>query len=161
MPGNNVKRYATAAFVRFDKLGCLTRAEYEVQIRQAVEHKFEGKNESELRRVYEIELRRAEPLLRDLDAVDCTFRILKGEIEPGEDLPTTRNGPEIAAALSAVYFGLYREKPSQFRISDRVRSYAMRTAYADERTVWRWISRGIEIFAHVRGLVLDNNETNQ
>lgn len=146
---DNIRHYAAAAFIRFGKLGQPTRAEYEEKIKERAKAKFEG--ERDLSRALEV----AEPILRDLDAVDKTLRILRGELDGGEDLPAFTNGTEIAAAISAVYFGLHREKPSPARITYLVRSYALRVAYIDERTVYRWIAKGREIFAHVRGLAID------
>ena len=146
---DNIRHYATAAFIRFGKLGQSTREEYEEQIKERSKSKFES--ERDLARALEA----AEPILRDLDAVDKTLRILRGEIDGGEDLPAFANGDDRAAAISAVYFGLHREKPSPARITYLVRSYALTVAYTDERTVYRWIAKGREIFAHVRGLVID------
>ena len=151
---DNIREYAMAAFIRYFKLGCPSRSDYEAQIKRVAGRKYSGED-------YEKELRRSEPLLLDIDAVDKTLRYLRGEISPAEltiDLQAPQNGPCIADAICSIYAGMCREKPSPVRMVDRVRRYATTVAYADERTVYRWLKRGCRIFAHIRGLVLDNND---
>ena len=145
--------YATAAFVKYSKLGCPTRAELEEKIRTEIYMRFAEKTPELIVKLANKEVQRNEGLLRDIDAVNKTFDMLLNKI-PLDTIDTDkaiRNGKDIANALSYVYFGLHRESPSNKRISARVRLYAS-TLPAEERTVYRWLKYGRRLFACNRGL---------
>ena len=154
---DNCRDYAVAAFIRYARLGCPSRSEYEERLTKQLTESHPGERGAE---TVKRELIRAEPLLRDIDAVEKTIKFLRGEISVDvfAEIPLA-NGKEIADAITDVYFGLHREKPSQGRIGARVLSHALSKAYADERTVYRWLAKGREVFALIRGLVIEENKT--
>lgn len=138
-----IRDYATGAFLRYARLGCPTREQYEAQLRQSV-----------YRRVYREEPRvvllKAErsvgvnaPLLADLDAVNAVLNTLR---ECGKE--------EICGAVRAVYFADGGRVPSRGELVARVRCYAAHLP-ADERTVYRWLKYARELFAVKRGLTLE------
>lgn len=148
--------YATAAFVKYSELGCPTKAEYEARIREEIYTRFAEKTPELIVKLADKEVQRNQGLLLDIDAVNKTFDMLLNRI-PLDTVDTDkaiRNGTDIANALSYVYFGLHREKPSNKRISARVRLYAS-TLPAEERTVYRWLRYGRRLFACNRGLSYD------
>ena len=149
--------YATHAFSEYAKLGCPTRAEQEERIRRGIYKRFAEKNPEQILRLAERELANHDGLLRDIDAVNKTFDMLLNKI-PLDTVDTEkacRNGADIANAISYVYFGLHRDKPSNRRICGRVRLYAQ-TLPASERTVYRWLRYGRRLFAKNRGLTFDD-----
>ena len=150
--------YATHAFSEYSRLGRPTRAEYEEKIRKSIYKRFAEKAPEHIIRLADREVQRNEGLLRDIDAVNKTFDMLLNKI-PLDTVDTdkaVRNGTDIANAISYVYFGLHREKPSNKRIYGRVRLYAQ-TLPTTERTVYRWLKYGRRLFAFNRGLMCDDD----
>ena len=153
---DSTREYATAAIMRYASLGCPSRAEYERRLRSAVYTRLSGKSPEYITRAAEAELRKHRALLDDIDAVDRMLRMLRGEISMRDvdRVSAVRNGEDIAAAVSYVYFGLCREPLSHRRIAGRVRAYAT-SLPAAERTVYRWLKYARKLFAVVRGLTIE------
>lgn len=148
--------YATHAFAEYSRLGCPTRTQYEQTIRESVFVRFAEKNPEIIVKLADKEVARHEGILCDIDAVNKTFDMLLNKI-PSDTSDTgraVRNGADIANAISYVYFGLHREKPSNKRIYSRVRLYAQ-TLPTAERTVYRWLKYGRRLFALNRGLTYE------
>lgn len=148
--------YATAAFIKYSELGCPTKAEYEARIRSDIYMRFAEKTPELIVKLADKEVQRNEGVLLDIEAVNKTFDMLLNKIplDTVDTAKAVRNGSDIANALSYVYFGLHREKPSNKRICARVRLYAT-SLPTDERTVYRWLKYGRRLFAINRGLACD------
>ena len=155
-PIDNTREYATVAIIRYMKLGCPTRKEYEDKLRREVYERLSGKNPEYITKVAETEVRKNRALLEDIDAVNKMFDMLLGNIHLNDvDIDTAvKNGTDIANAVNYVYFGLYRVHPSHRRIAGRVRAYAT-SLPTTERTVYRWLKYARKLFAVIRGLTIE------
>lgn len=155
-PIDNTREYATVAIIRYMKLGCPTRKEYEDKLRREVYDRLAGKNPEHIFKAAEIEVRKHRALLEDIDAVNKMFDMLLGNISMSDvDIDTAvKNGTDIANAVNYVYFGLSRVHPSHRRIAGRVREYAM-SLPTTERTVYRWLKYARKLFAVNRGLTIE------
>lgn len=153
--GDNIRDYATAAFVKYSRLGCPTRAEREEQIRNEIHKRHAEKDPKYVVTLAEIELQRMKGHLEDIEAVNRTFEMLYGYSadNPGK---STQNGPDIAKAVKGVYFAFGSEKLTRKMITLRVRAHAM-SVPVDERTVYRWLKYARELFAVIRGLDIDTD----
>lgn len=152
--GDNIRDYATAAFVKYARLGCPTREEREEQIRNEVYKRHANKDPKYVVALAEIELRRMRGHLEDIDAVNKTFEMLYGYVPDDITSKSTRNGVDIAEAVKNVYFAVKSERITKQMIALRVRAHAM-SVPADERTVYRWLKYARELFAVIRGLDID------
>lgn len=154
--GDNIRDYATAAFVKYARLGCPTRREREEQIRNEIYRRHADKDPKYVVSLAEIELRRMRGHLDDIEAVNKTFEMLYGYTAVA-DCHSTRNGVDIAEAVKDVYFAYGSEKLSRNMIALRVRAHAM-TVPCDERTVYRWLKYARELFGVIRGLDIDTED---
>lgn len=155
-PIDSTRDYATAAIIRYARLGCPTRSEYEAVIRNQVYEKYRLKSPEYITRVADKEVAARRALLDDIDAVDRMLGVLRGRIRlSGADASAAlRNGEDIADAVSFVYFGLCRGYPSHRSIALRVRAYAT-SLPTTERTVYRWLRSARRLFAVLRGLTIE------
>ena len=155
-PTDNTREYATAAIIRYARLGCPTRKEYEETIRREVYDRLRLKNPEQIIRATDKEIEANRALLDDIDAVDKMLRVLRGTLQyKGVDrLPSIRNGDDIANAVCFVYFPLCKICPSHRNIAGRVRAYAVSLPTA-ERTVYRWLRYARKLFALIRGLTVE------
>ena len=153
---DNTREYATHAMIRYARLGCPSRAEYEERLRRSIYDRLCGKSPELITKAAENELRRKRALLEDIDAVDRMLSMLLGDIPmSGIDIDVAaRNGTDIANAVSFVYFGLCQGRPSHRRIAGRVRAYAV-SLPVNERTVYRWLRYARKLFAVIRGLTIE------
>ena len=153
--GDNIRDYATSAFVKYSRLGCPTRVDREEQIRCEIHRRHAEKDPKYVVTLAEIELRRMRGHLDDIDAVNRTFDMLYGyNANVGK---STQNGEDIANAVKGVYFAFGSEKLTRKMITLRVRAHAM-SVPVDERTVYRWLKYARELFAVIRGLDIDTDD---
>lgn len=154
--GDNIRDYATSAFVKYARLGCPTRKEREEQIRCEIYKRHADKDPKCVVSLAEIELQRMRGHLDDVEAVNKTFEMLYGYTSTN-DYQGTRNGVEIAEAVKGVYFTYGAEKLTRNTIALRVRAHAM-SVPCDERTVYRWLKYARELFGVIRGLDIDTDD---
>lgn len=138
--------YATHAFVRYAKLGCPTRQEYENNLRLTAIKKFamlpNDKADIKIERV----IKDREGRMLDIDAVNAVLETLE------------RQGKrEIIGAICAVYFQNPIGKPRKGAITSRARRYALECP-ADERTVYKWLKSARRLFAIYRNLDMDSED---
>lgn len=132
--------YATHAFVKYAELGCPTREEQIAAIRSKVNRELSLHEPSFIVIKADAEVAKAEPLLKDIDAVNRVFKILEEQDKPA-----------IADAIRAVYFIDPRGKPRRGAIVARARRFAYEYP-ANERTVYKWLKSARLLFAIERGL---------
>jgi hypothetical protein len=144
---DNIRDYATSAFIKYYRLGCPTRTQREEQIRAEVFKKYANLDPKLVVTYADAEIHKNRGHLDDIDAVNRMFDVLS----------TTPLGEDIALAVREVYFFHTADKITVKKISLRVRYHAGNVP-CDERTVYRWLKAARELFAVLRGLDVTTEE---
>lgn len=136
--------YATAAFRLYAALGKPTYEAASKRVYNKAIAKYDYINPAEAVTQAEIAVAKSTPVLLDILAVNETLAML----DKGGKL-------YICRALQAVYF-IQPSKPlHKGDISSRVLRYSL-SVPTDERTVYRWLKEGRDLFTALRGLRIDD-----
>lgn len=139
---DNVRDYATRAFMEFYKAGCPTRDQFEDDIKAKVKKEMFGQDPKLVVIACNREILRNYARAKDIDAVNKTFRMLEDE-----------GLCHIVAAVRAVYFVPEEKDLASKRIKARVLAHSIDVP-ADERTVYRWLKKARDLFALNRELCI-------
>lgn len=135
--------YATDAFLLYANLGSPKTDDYIDFLKSCVYDECETMEPRLILQNAERTVSEHRPTISDIDAVNRMLEMLD-----------MQQKDYISNAIRAVYMRKQPRAPSKGEISDRVRYYAQSLG-ADERTVYRWLRMGRELFAVCRGLRVD------
>lgn len=136
--------YATAAFRLYAALGKPTYEVASQRVYNKAISKYEHANPAVAVSQAEIAVAKSTPVLLDILAVNEALAML----DKGGKL-------HICRALQAVYFVLPNKPLRKGDISARVLRYSL-SVPTDERTVYRWLKEGRDLFTALRGLRIDD-----
>lgn len=139
-----IRDYATAAFRLYAALGKPSYDTASQRVYNKAIAKYERMNPAIAVSQAEIAVANSTPVLLDILAVNETLAML----DKGGKL-------YICRALQAVYFIQPNKPLRKGDISARVLRYAL-CVPTDERTVYRWLKEGRDLFAALRGLRIDD-----
>lgn len=143
MKKDNIRDYATGAFVRYANLGYPTRDEYEERIRSEVYTRLSHLEPKIQVFRADAEISKREPILQDIDAVEKTLQLLRSSEKD-----------YIADAVEEVYFVEPSRLPKRSEICDRVNAFCAKYHFS-ERSVYYYLKMARELFAMFRGLYVD------
>ena len=146
MRKDNVMDYAVAAFRLYASMGKPSYEDAKEAIYQKALQEAELLEPARAMVLAEQAVSEQTPMLLDIMAVDKTLDML----ERG-------NKYHIVRALSDVYFVQPDRPIRKLDITNRVHRHSL-TAYASERSVYRWLLEARQLFAAVRGLRIAKNK---